>query len=106
MKTVEVDQIVRLPHGEPVKVEIVYDDGQVRLRRIEGERARLETRQGRVARHQPRRPPHREQPPVLVRPNLVQVGEPGPDERRLVLAQIVRLGVGQRDIRDTALVQP
>ena len=39
MKTVEVDQIVRLPHGEPVKVEIVYDDGQVRLRRIEGERA-------------------------------------------------------------------
>ena len=39
METVEVGQIVRLPHGEPVKVEIVYDDGQVMLRRIEGERA-------------------------------------------------------------------
>lgn len=39
METVEVGQIVRLPHGEPAKVEIVYDDGQVRLRRIEGERA-------------------------------------------------------------------
>ena len=39
METVEVGQIVRLPHGESVKVEIVYDDGQVRLRRIEGDQA-------------------------------------------------------------------
>lgn len=39
METVEVGQIVRLPHGEPVKVEFVYDDGQVRLRRIQGDLA-------------------------------------------------------------------
>ena len=39
METVEAGQMVRLPHGEPVRVEFVYDDGQVRLRRIEGEQA-------------------------------------------------------------------
>ena len=38
METIEVGQIVRLPHGEPVRVETVYDDGQARLRRIEGDR--------------------------------------------------------------------
>ena len=39
METISVGQIVRLPHGEPVKVEIIYDDGDARVRRITGERA-------------------------------------------------------------------
>ena len=29
--------MVRLPHGETAKVEVVYDDGDVQLRRLEGE---------------------------------------------------------------------
>ena len=39
MDTVSVGEIVRLPHGEAVKVEVVYDDREARLRRIEGDRA-------------------------------------------------------------------
>ena len=39
METLEIGQTVRLPHGEPVTVEFVYNDGQVRLLRIAGEQA-------------------------------------------------------------------
>jgi hypothetical protein len=39
MDTISVGQIVRLPHGEPVRVEIIYDDGKAKLRRIEGDLA-------------------------------------------------------------------
>jgi len=39
MDTVSVGEIVRLPHGEAVKVEVVYDDREAKLRRIEGDRA-------------------------------------------------------------------
>ena len=38
METVSVDEIVRLPHGERVKVENIYEDGEVSVRRIEGDR--------------------------------------------------------------------
>jgi hypothetical protein len=39
MDSVAVRDIVRLPHGEIVKVEIVYDDGDARVKRIAGDRA-------------------------------------------------------------------
>jgi hypothetical protein len=39
MDSIAIGDIVRLPHGEIVKVEIVYDDGEARVRRIVGDRA-------------------------------------------------------------------
>jgi len=38
METVSVGQIVRLPHGEPVRVETVYEDGFAGVRYIDGDR--------------------------------------------------------------------
>jgi len=39
MKTVFVGTLARLPDGQQVRIEIIYRDGYVKVRRTDGERA-------------------------------------------------------------------